>query len=278
MTERSCPWMLLCLLFFQKGVSAIFHLSELLFFPPTMLDCSHQKERKTEKRLQVPQTGEFCIIFSCQIPISVFLPLRSQRAHNLLSTVRETTKLHCCSANRLRRLTASLAVNFAKLQHWHQALWELHHVGPRTSARREIERQQAESLQSEYFSGCTGTKKRRVQERDSVCERRSLTAAPPVAQFCASVCGVCERLRSAWWMCPCASVLFARLCVWEIEEGFWEVWCHPAQKWCVRNTEDHRGTVCECKLTWYTHSHTYLPLTQRLWLSIYLRNNSLNAT
>ncbi len=72
-----------------------------------------KKQKVRKKRIQVSQTGEFCIIFSCQIPISVFLPLLSQRAHNLLSTVRETTKLHCCSANRLCCLMASLAVKFA---------------------------------------------------------------------------------------------------------------------------------------------------------------------
>jgi len=43
--------MVLCLLFFQKGAHTIFHLSELLFFPPTMLDCFHKKnERDRESK------------------------------------------------------------------------------------------------------------------------------------------------------------------------------------------------------------------------------------
>ncbi len=44
--------MVLCLLFFQKGAPTIFHLSELFFFPSTMLDCFHAKksERETESK------------------------------------------------------------------------------------------------------------------------------------------------------------------------------------------------------------------------------------
>lgn len=44
--------MVLCLLFFQKGAPTIFHLSELLFFPPTMLDCFHKKKKKERDRVR----------------------------------------------------------------------------------------------------------------------------------------------------------------------------------------------------------------------------------
>lgn len=71
-----------------------FHLPSALLSRPTMPNCFHEN-------VQVLLKGDLRIITPLPKFRSLFSFLRAQRPHNLLSTARRATKLHCCSANRL---------------------------------------------------------------------------------------------------------------------------------------------------------------------------------
>ena len=87
-------WMALCLLFNKKGGPTLYFICHRCFsFLQQCSIVSTKISGSMNRRIlyyYVPAKFQSLFSFSC-----------SQRAHNLLSTMRQATKLHCCSANRL---------------------------------------------------------------------------------------------------------------------------------------------------------------------------------
>lgn len=87
-------WIELCLLFNKKGGPTLYFICHRCFsFLQQCSIVSMKMSGSMNRRIlyyYVPAKFRSLFSFSC-----------SQRAHNLLSTTRQATKLHCCSANRL---------------------------------------------------------------------------------------------------------------------------------------------------------------------------------
>lgn len=86
--------MALCLLFNKKGGPTLYFICHCCFsFLQQCSIVSTKISGSMNRRFlyyYVPAKFRSLFSFSC-----------SQRAHNLLSTMRKATKLHCCSANRV---------------------------------------------------------------------------------------------------------------------------------------------------------------------------------
>lgn len=86
--------MALCLLFDKEGAPALYFICHRCFSLPQQCPIVSMKISGSMQRrilyYYVPAKFRSLFSFCC-----------SQRAHNLLSTMRQATKLHCCSANRL---------------------------------------------------------------------------------------------------------------------------------------------------------------------------------
>lgn len=87
-------WIALCLLFDKEGAPTLYFICHRCFSLPQQCPIVSMKISGSMQRrilyYYVPAKFRSLFSFCC-----------SQRAHNLLSTMRQATKLHCCSANRL---------------------------------------------------------------------------------------------------------------------------------------------------------------------------------